>query len=188
MKLIIGLGNVGKQYHATRHNLGFAVVDVLAITFGQPGGFKKHSRAASDILDLKASHGCILAKPTTMMNLSGQAVGELLRFYKVEPKDVWVIYDDLDLQFGQMRVRVGGGSAGHNGVKSIIQHISEDFWRVRLGIQNQYLATTPTDKFVLDPFTAEEAPKVPAIVESAANEVESALLKGELTDHTLNLI
>lgn len=188
MKLIVGLGNKGKEYHATRHNLGFAVVDVLAITFGRAGGFKKHPKAAAEVLDLKASHSCILVKPTTMMNLSGQAAGELLRYYKVDPADVWVVYDDLDLPFGQMRVRTGGSSGGHNGVKSLIQHIGEDFWRVRLGIQNQFLATTPTDKFVLDPFMPEEAVKVPGIVESAANEIESGLLKGGLVDHTVNLI
>lgn len=189
MKLIVGLGNIGKQYQTTRHNLGFDVVEMLAITFGhQPSEFKKHSKAQADVLDLKQSHGCILVKPTTMMNLSGQAVGELVRFYKIDPADVWLVYDDVDLPFGQMRVRIGGGSAGHNGVKSVIDHIGDGFWRIRLGISNQYLATTPTDGFVLNPFMADEAAKVPSILRQTADYLEDALLDGQIVDHTQNLI
>ncbi|HUC86855.1 MAG TPA: aminoacyl-tRNA hydrolase [Candidatus Saccharimonadales bacterium] len=185
MKLIVGLGNVGAQYHSTRHNLGFAVVDMLAIGFGhQPSEFKKHSRAAATILELKADQNCILAEPTTMMNLSGQAVGALMRFYKIAPSDVWVVHDDVDLPFGQMRVRQGGSSAGHNGVNSIIDHIGDRFWRIRLGVANQHLATTPTDKFVLDSFSAEEAEHIPAILNGAADYLASSLVGGGLTDHT----
>ena len=188
MKLIVGLGNVGREYHATRHNLGFGVVDLLAITFGQKDKFTKHSKAHAEIVDLRASHNCMLVKPTTMMNLSGQAVGELKRFYKVDPNDIWVVYDDVDLQFGQMRVRVGGSSAGHNGVKSLISHLGDSFWRIRLGIANQYLPTTPTEKFVLDPFMADEAEKVPTILAEAANHLEVRLMQGQIKDETRNLI
>jgi PTH1 family peptidyl-tRNA hydrolase len=190
MKLIVGLGNIGRDYHNTRHNLGFAVVDMLTIGFGrQPGDFTKHSKAAAEVLDLKADRDCILVKPTTMMNLSGEAVGALLRFYKLQPADVWVIHDDVDLNFGQMRVRQGGGSAGHNGIKSIIAHIGDDFWRIRLGIANVNLAITPTDKFVLDPFSAEEAAAIPRVLEGAANYLSDSLNlnAGNLTDHTQNL-
>ncbi|HEX7259705.1 MAG TPA: aminoacyl-tRNA hydrolase [Candidatus Saccharimonadia bacterium] len=188
MKLIIGLGNIGKEYHATRHNLGFGVVDMLAITFGkQPSDFTKHAKAAAEILDLKSEFGCMLVRPTTMMNLSGQAVQALAHYYKIAPHNIWVIYDDVDLPFGHMRVRLGGGSAGHNGIKSIMHHIGDEFWRVRLGIANDYLATTPTDKFVLDPFMAEEATKVPALLETAANYIEAALLSGNLSDHSQHL-
>ncbi|TAK89767.1 aminoacyl-tRNA hydrolase [Patescibacteria group bacterium] len=189
MKLIVGLGNVGRQYHATRHNLGFDVVEMLGITFGhQPSEFKKHSKATAEVLDLKQSHDCILVKPTTMMNLSGQAVGDLVRFYKINPADVWLIYDDVDLQFGQMRIRVGGGSAGHNGVKSVIEHIGDGFWRVRLGVANQFLPTTPTDAFVLSPFMADEAAKIPTILRQTSDYLEDALLDGQIVDHTQNLI
>ena len=189
MKLIIGLGNVGEQYHATRHNIGFGVVEMIAIGFGKkPSDFSKHSKAQAETLDLKTTHDCILVKPTTMMNLSGQAIGELARFYKVDPADVWVIYDEVDMQFGQLRIRRGGGSAGHNGIKSIIQHIGDGFWRIRLGIANQYLSTTPTDKFVLDPFMAGEAAQIPQILEKTARLVEDSLLAGDLKDHTQNLL
>lgn len=188
MKLIVGLGNIGSQYHATRHNLGFAVVDMLGLTFGhQPSEFKKHSKAPAETLDLKTDLGCMLARPTTMMNLSGDAVRALTHFYKIEPADVWVVYDDVDLEFGQMRVRLGGGSAGHNGIKSIINHIGDGFWRVRLGIANQYLPTTPTDKFVLDPFMADEATQIPRILAGASNTLEQSLMGGDLTDQTTSL-
>jgi PTH1 family peptidyl-tRNA hydrolase len=189
MKLIVGLGNIGAQYHATRHNLGFAVVEMVAIDFGrQPQGFTKHSKAAAEVLDLKASHDCMLFKPTTMMNLSGQAVGELARYYKVASEDVWVVYDDVDLQFGQLRVRQGGPTGGgHNGVKSVIQHLGEDFWRLRLGVANQYLASTPTDKFVLDPFMADEASELPQILAKTAGIIENSLLEGQIKDQTLSL-
>jgi PTH1 family peptidyl-tRNA hydrolase len=189
MKLIVGLGNIGAQYHSTRHNLGFAVVDMLAITFGhQPTDFKKHSKAPAEVLDLKADQGCMLARPTTMMNLSGEAVGALARFYRIAPTDIWVVHDEVDLQFGQMRVRQGGGSAGHNGIKSIIAHIGDEFWRLRLGIANQYLADTPTDKFVLDPFMAEEATQIPTLLNHAADYLANALLSGAMVDETRNLL
>jgi len=191
MKLIVGLGNVGAQYRNTRHNLGFAVVEMMAIGFGhQPDEFRKHSKTAAAVLELKADQNCILAKPSTMMNLSGQAVGEFLRYYKIPPSDVWVVHDDVDLLFGQMRVRRGGGSAGHNGIKSIIEHIGDDFWRIRLGIANEHLATTPTDRFVLDPFSAGEARQIPRLLNTAADYLTAAITlnAGTLIDHTQNLV
>lgn len=189
MKLIVGLGNIGNEYHTTRHNLGFAVVEMLGITFGhQPNEFKKHSKSQAEVLNLKQTHNCMLVKPTTMMNLSGQAIGELVRFYNIEANDVWVVYDDVDLPFGQMRVRKGGGSAGHNGVKSTIEHIGDEFWRVRLGVANEFLPTTPTDVFVLSAFMQDEATKLPGILRASSDYLEDALLDGEITDHTQNLL
>jgi len=189
MKLIVGLGNVGAQYHSTRHNLGFVVVEMLGISFGhQPGDFKKHSKAPALVLDLRSVQDCQLVKPTTMMNLSGEAVQALVRFYKIEPADVWVVHDDVDLPFGQIRTRLGGGSAGHNGIKSIIAAIGDGFWRMRLGIANPQLPITPTDQFVLDPFAPDEAERVPKLLELATNQLEAALLAGgQLTDHTTKL-
>ncbi len=188
MKLIVGLGNVGKYYHNTRHNLGFGAVNMLAISFGkQPGDFKKHAKAAAEVLDLKTEYGCMLARPTTMMNLSGEAVQKLAHFYKIAPEDIWVVYDDVDLPFGQVRVRQGGSSGGHNGIKSIIQHIGDNFWRVRLGIANEHLPTTPTDKFVLDPFLPEEATKVPGLLHAVADFLEESLIDGSLSDVTETL-
>jgi len=185
MKLIVGLGNIGAQYARTRHNLGFDVVEMLGITLGhQPSEFKKHSKAPADVLDLRQTHDCILVKPTTMMNLSGEAVGSIVRFYKIAIEDVWIVYDDVDLDLGQIRIRQGGGSAGHNGVKSIIQHITEGFWRVRLGIANPLLAATPTEKFVLDNFFPQEAPLVQKTLTTAADTLSAALYQG-IADQTI---
>jgi PTH1 family peptidyl-tRNA hydrolase len=189
MKLIVGLGNVGRQYHETRHNLGFGVVDMLAISFGrQVSDFKKHGKAEADILDAKAEFDCMLVKPTTMMNLSGEAIGALARYYKVAPDDIWVIHDDVDLAFGQMRVRLGGGTAGHNGIKSIIQHLGDGFWRVRLGVANPHLATTPTETFVLDAFTQGESATLSKLLRTVADYIQCALEAGALTDHTQSLL
>lgn len=187
MKLIVGLGNVGDKYQNTRHNLGFGIIDLVAIGFGkQPSDFSQHSKASANVLDLKSSHECILVKPTTMMNLSGQAVGELARFYKIDSSDIWVAYDDVDMAFGQVRIRKGGPTGGgHNGVKSVIAHVGEDFWRIRVGIANEFLKTTPTDKFVLDKFSAEEASKIPDILRIVAEIIENAVDSGNLSDQTV---
>ena len=186
MKLIAGLGNVGQRYENTRHNVGFGVIDLVAIGFGkQPSDFSSHSKASADVLDLNSTHGCILVKPTTMMNLSGQAVGELARFYKIDSEDVWVVYDDVDMNFGQLRIRKGGPTGGgHNGVKSIISHLGENFWRIRVGIANEFLKTTPTEKFVLDNFMADESNKLPEILNSVARLIENAVDAGDLADQT----
>lgn len=187
MKLIVGLGNVGDKYQNTRHNLGFGIIDLVAIGFGkQPSDFSQHSKASANVLDLKSSHECILVKPTTMMNLSGQAVGELARFYKIDSSDIWVAYDDVDMAFGQVRIRKGGPTGGgHNGVKSVIAHVGEDFWRIRVGIANEFLKTTPTDKFVLDEFSAEESSKIPDILRIVAEIIENAVDSGNLSDQTV---
>lgn len=187
MKLIVGLGNVGEKYQNTRHNVGFGVINLVAIGFGkQPDDFSAHSKASADVLDLKSTHDCILVRPTTMMNLSGQAVGELARFYKINAEDVWVVYDDVDIPFGQLRVRKGGPTGGgHNGVKSLISHLGEGFWRVRVGVANEFLKTTPTDKYVLDNFSSEESNKLPEILNSIAKLIENAVDAGDLTDQTI---
>lgn len=179
---------MGEKYQGTRHNLGFEVIDRLAADFGATGKFKAHSKIQAQVCELKAEHGCILVKPTTMMNLSGQAVGELMRYYKADPESVWVVYDELDLPFGAMRVKLGGSSAGHNGVQSIIEHISKNFWRIRLGIGNQHTADTASEKFVLDKFNSEEKPHLPSITEHAADHIARHLKTGELTEHSYNLI
>ena len=187
MKLIVGLGNIGSRYQRTRHNFGFDTIDMLAITFGYTSGdFKKHSKAPAEVLDLTKDHDSLLVKPTTMMNLSGEAVGSLVRFYKIPLEDVWVVYDDVDLELGQIRVRLGGGSAGHNGIKSIIQHVTEGFWRVRLGIANPLLGTTPTEKFVLDNFLPMEAEKVEQTLAATADLLSEATFAG-IKDQTITL-
>src|SRR5579883_2108407 len=132
MKLIIGLGNPGSQYEHTRHNVGFRVLDALASR--QKWNWERRGRAllASGTL---VGEKVVLVKPLTFMNNSGEAVGELVRWYKVTAEDVLVIYDDLDLPVGRLRLRGNGSAAGHNGLSSIIQHLhTNQFPRLRVGI------------------------------------------------------
>lgn len=143
MKLIVGLGNPGEKYEHTRHNLGFTVVDHVL----KDSASAKHSvwssndKVKSDIvlLEWKPKEGegekVILAKPQTYMNNSGMAVSLLASYYKVQPEDIWIVYDELDLPLGSMKIRFGGAAAGHHGVESIMEKLGTDkFWRFRLGI------------------------------------------------------
>lgn len=188
MKMIVGLGNVGREYAETRHNVGFALVELLAISLGhKPADFRPHNRAKADILDLGASHGLLLVKPTTMMNLSGEAIGALARFYKIDAVDIWVAYDEVDIPFGMMRIAHDGSSAGHNGVKSIIKAIGSDFWRVRVGVRNARFPVMPTDAFVLSRFDPDEASKMTGMLGKASHIIETAVVDGTLTAGDTNL-
>ena len=133
MKVVIGLGNPGKKYERTRHNMGFIAVDSLRKKFNLNDEREKFQALVSE----KNIDGekVIFFKPQTFMNLSGNAVIEIINFYKLDPKkDIIVIYDDMDLPFGDIRIREKGSSGGHNGIKSIISHIGEEFIRIKCGI------------------------------------------------------
>ena len=134
IKLIVGLGNPGREYEGTRHNAGFWWVDEFArahkIAFKAESKF--HGLAARSVL-----HGreLLLLKPQTFMNVSGRAVGALVQFYKIEPAQILVVHDELDLPPGSAKLKLGGGHGGHNGLKDIIAHLgTRDFWRLRIGI------------------------------------------------------
>lgn len=132
MKLFVGLGNPGQKYAANRHNIGFMALDRIADD--QSFGPWK-SKFQAQITEGRLGGGkVILLKPQTFMNLSGQSVGEAMRFYKLTPEDVIVFHDELDLAPGKARAKTGGGHAGHNGLRSIHQHIGADYDRIRLGI------------------------------------------------------
>ncbi len=132
MLLFVGLGNPGVKYAGNRHNIGFMAVDEIARAHGfGPWKSKFQGQISEGRL---GAEKVLLLKPETMMNLSGQSVGEAMRFYKLLPDDVTVFHDELDLAPGKLRLKQGGGHAGHNGLRSIHQHISEDYRRVRLGI------------------------------------------------------
>ena len=133
MKLVIGLGNPGPQYEHTRHNVGFRVVDKLAHKLGWAWN-ERRSRAllASGMI---GTEKVVLAKPLTYMNLSGQSVGELVRWYKLQPEDILVVYDELDFPVGKVQLRTKGSAGGHNGVSDIIAHLhTNEFPRLRVGI------------------------------------------------------
>lgn len=132
MKLWVGLGNPGTQYAGNRHNIGFMAVDRIAADHGfSPWRGRFQGLTAEGRLE---DQKVLLLKPQTFMNLSGQSVGEAMRFFKIEPADVIVFHDELDLAPGRCRLKTGGGHAGHNGLRSIIAHIGDGFHRVRLGI------------------------------------------------------
>ncbi len=132
MYVLVGLGNPGGKYALNRHNIGFMAIDAIAATYKFPPFKVKFSANISEgtIGDQKV----ILCKPMTYMNLSGQPVGDLMRFYKISPDCVYVIHDDLDLEPGKIKLKLGGGNGGHNGLKSLDQNIGKEYWRVRLGI------------------------------------------------------
>ena len=132
MKLFVGLGNPGLKYEKTRHNIGFLAIDAIASAHGFS---PERSKFQATISEGKLGTEKVFAlKPQTFMNLSGQSVGEAMRFYKLDPGDVIVFHDELDLAPGKLRVKTGGGHAGHNGLRSCHEHIGADFHRVRLGI------------------------------------------------------
>ena len=132
MKLFVGLGNPGREYALNRHNVGFMAVDAIAATHDFPSWRKRFSGLAAE--GKLGSEPVLLFKPQTFMNESGRAVGEALRFYKLDLGNVVVFHDELDLAPGKVRVKVGGGVAGHNGLKSLTAHIGNDYVRVRIGI------------------------------------------------------
>lgn len=132
MQLFAGLGNPGAKYAGNRHNIGFMALDRIAADHGfGPWKSKFQGEVAEGRL---GSEKVVLLKPMTFMNLSGQSVGEAMRFYKLEPQDVTVFHDEIDLAPGKLRVKQGGGHAGHNGLRSVHQHIGPDYARVRMGV------------------------------------------------------
>lgn len=132
MKLLVGLGNPGEKHSHNRHNVGFMAVDEIAAKYNASSWRGRFQGLVSEVNIDGAK--CLLLKPETFMNLSGQSVGEAARFYKIEIEDVIIFYDELDLAPGKIKVKTGGGNAGHNGLKSITSHIGNEYQRVRIGI------------------------------------------------------
>jgi len=176
VKLIVGLGNPGRTYHWTRHNLGFWMVESLA----KQHGIKLSQRG------LKSVYGqgkvgkvaVVLAKPLTYMNLSGDAVTRLLRFFRISPEDLVVLQDDLDLPWGKIRIRVKGGHGGHKGIRSIAEAIGSDcFQRVKVGIGRPREEKADPSDYVLEPMAGVERKEFQEIVERGVRAVE--ILLGE---------
>jgi len=169
--LVVGLGNPGPNYARTRHNLGFVVADLLAERMGSK--FKVHKRSGAEIITGRlGGASVVLAKPRTYMNESGRQVAPLAKFYSVPPSYIIVIHDELDLEFGRVRLKLGGGEGGHNGVRSVAAALgTKDFLRVRIGIGRPPGRKDPA-AFVLENFTTAERPEVGAICEQAADAAE----------------
>lgn len=177
MKLIIGLGNPGREYHWTRHNLGFLLLDELA----------REHRIPLDRRGLKSVYGrgriargeVLLAKPQTYMNLSGEAVQRLLHFFKIPPQELIVLHDDLDLPWGKIRIRIGGSPGGHRGILSIHETIgTEAFIRLKIGIGRPPTPGRDPADYVLDALPEEEKETLKAVLRRGAEAVTTLLSRG----------
>lgn len=174
--LIIGLGNKGREYSNTRHNVGFMLVDRLAQDLQTRFTRLEHKALTAHIHD--GATKIILAKPQTYMNLSGQAVGALLNFYKVPRQNLLVAYDDVDLPLAALRIRPKGGSAGQKGMKSIIEHLaSEEFARMRIGI-GRPPGRMDAATYVLQPFTPAERAAIDQALANGAQAVLTFIREG----------
>lgn len=168
MKLIVGLGNPGKEYEGTRHNCGFMVVDELANKLNTEINQNKFKGLYTKVKYHRED--VILLKPQTYMNLSGESVNAVMNFFKIDKEDLLVIYDDLDMPVGKLRLRKTGSAGGHNGIKNIIAHLnSQDFKRIRVGIdRHKYMNVAD---YVLSRFSKVESEAIEQGIENAANAV-----------------
>ncbi|BBX90887.1 MULTISPECIES: aminoacyl-tRNA hydrolase [Mycolicibacterium] len=175
--LVVGLGNPGPAYAKTRHNVGFMVADVLAARIGS--AFKVHKKSGAEVVTGQlAGAPVVLAKPRCYMNESGRQVGPLAKFYSVPPGRIVVIHDELDIDFGRIRLKVGGGEGGHNGLRSVASALgSKDFQRVRIGVGRPPGRKDPA-AFVLEAFNAAERAELPTICEQAADATELLIAQG----------
>ena len=174
MKLIVGLGNPGGKYRGTRHNIGFAVVDELA----------RRNRAEFDsapvealVAKVRGAEPVLLAKPMTFMNASGEAVGGLARYFKIEPADLLIVVDEVQLPLGKLRARARGSAGGHNGLKSLIAHLGDEFARLRIGVGRGDQRRDLADH-VLARFEADETAEVERMTTRAADASEMFITSG----------
>jgi peptidyl-tRNA hydrolase, PTH1 family len=178
---IVGLGNPGDRYAGNRHNLGAMVLSCLS-----GARFKSHKSGCLVAETSVAGHRVVLARPMTYMNESGQAVRKLLSWYKIPTEQLIVIHDELDIKFGEVRIKRGGGTAGHNGLKSVVGHLgSQDFLRVRVGVSRPSGRQDPAD-YVLSDFSASQRKDLDDVIARAATAVESILEEG--AERAMNLI
>ena len=189
MKLIVGLGNPGDKYEKTRHNLGFSVLDRFLRDF-KPASktvWEEHRKFKSEIVKIEWQpkkgklQEIILMKPTTFMNDSGFAVEIVSSFYKILPPDIFIVHDEIDLPLGKMKIRFGGGTAGHKGVTSVMEKLGTDkFWRMRFGINNvgKDQKLKHVDKFVLRGFERSEAGKVRELIKKGSKAIQEILEHG----------
>ena len=175
MKAIVGLGNPGAQYRGTRHNVGFAVLDELA----RRASVEFESAPADALMARwrRTDEPVLLVKPLTYMNLSGQAVGELSRYFKIEPVDLLIVVDEVQLPLGKLRARARGSAGGHNGLKSVIAHLGDNYGRLRLGVGRGEQRRDLADH-VLARFDKDEAAEAERMIARAADAAETFITSG----------
>ena len=186
--LIVGLGNPGKDYDLTRHNIGFYSLDHFAEQNDFPAWTNKKDLKAHLSAHNLGQTRVILCKPSTFMNNSGEAVQAVQRFYKISDSDTIVVHDEIDVPFGQIRLRTGGGSAGHNGIKSVIAHGSPETGRVRIGIANDFSDKADSADFVLGKFTTDEQKHLPALAQEVNSLLVECIFGGQLPTETRSFI
>ncbi|MDJ1304652.1 MAG: aminoacyl-tRNA hydrolase [Candidatus Midichloria sp.] len=173
LNLLVGLGNPGQEYIGTRHNIGFEVIEQLSRKYGVNSFTNKfHS------LYTKTSDDLVLLKPVTYVNNSGVAVIEAAKFFKIPPAQIFVFHDDLDLETGQIKVKIGGGHGGHNGLRSIDQYIGTDYWRVRIGISKPEYKSSVSN-YVLKKFTKEQNEIINVAVEKIVKNIHILMKDGK---------
>ncbi|GAB4469684.1 MAG: aminoacyl-tRNA hydrolase [Anaerolineales bacterium] len=187
--LIVGLGNPGREYAHSRHNVGFMVLDRLAERYGV--SFRRYEQKAFVVKVTVEQGHLILAKPQTYMNLSGQSVGALVRFYKVPIERLMIVYDDIDLPFGTLRMRPGGSSGGHKGMQSILERLGrQDIARLRVGV-GRPSGSKEAANYVLNEFGTREKLDLPIILDRAAQALVDWICCGiaeAMNRHNLNLL
>lgn len=175
MKLIVGLGNPGKKYQNTRHNLGQKIIEEFVKNYYKVSLQEKKTLSSQLYETKQGNDKIIFAIPTEYMNNSGLAVQKITQFYKISPSDIYVVHDDLDLSVGEYRFQFDRGSAGHNGIKSIIENINtQQFYRFRIGISKPQ-NNTPVEDYVLQPFSSEEKVIINNLLPKVFNEIKNIL-------------
>ncbi len=180
--MFVGLGNPGSEYDSTRHNIGFACLDAFAQANDFDPWIAKKDLKCQQASKTLGDTRVILIKPQTFMNLSGEAVQAVSSFYKLSADQVTAVYDELDIDFGQIRLRIGGSAAGHNGVKSIIQHMGEDFGRIRVGIGPKTHEQMDSAAFVLQKFSTDQQPHLKELI-TETNAILSEIAYGSPLAH-----
>lgn len=187
--LIVGLGNIGREYDGTRHNIGFAIVDNFVAKNSDIGEWVAKKDLKCQLASGRVGEcRVIVTKPSTMMNLSGEAVQATANFYKIPSNQVLVVHDELDINFGKIRMTSGGGAAGHNGIKSIIEQVGENFGRVRIGIGPKSPAQIDSADFVLAKFSTKEQEQLPNLLKESQALLSEFVYSGQLTAETRNFI
>lgn len=187
--LLVGLGNIGKEYDGTRHNAGFFCLDHFVAKTDDISAWVNKTDLRCHLATGRVGDTRVIAiKPTTLMNLSGEAVQLVANFYKIHPQDIVLIHDELDIDFGLIRTRAGGGAAGHNGVKSVTKHIGEETGRIRLGIGPKHPAQIDSADFVLGTFSKKEAGQLPNMQREVTALLSEFLYGGQLPTDTRNFI
>ncbi|HWB38617.1 MAG TPA: aminoacyl-tRNA hydrolase [Candidatus Saccharimonadales bacterium] len=187
--LLVGLGNPGKEYDLTRHNVGFMCLDEFVTKSDDMDPWQAKKSLKCEVSTGQVGDARVIAiKPTTFMNLSGEAVQAVVQFYKLSNASILVVHDELDVDFGQIRLRIGGSAAGHNGIKSVSEKIGEDYGRVRIGIGPKKPARIKSEDFVLQKFSAEQQQQLPNLKREVTAVLSEFVYGAELAHETRNFL